>query len=358
MEYEKIIKQQFEELIDTEKLNEINQYSSQLNNGLSENFSFDKILEATLNGESIFHNEIIIENIKSLFLLEIKAALILCVEISTICIVIALLKNLSTSFNSKSVSELGTLICNIVIIGLCLQNFNDIFILTLNTIKVMCYSMEILCPMLMIILTSMGLIATGSVLNPILMSSITGFAIILKKILLPAIFISTVLTLLNGLTEKNYVNKIASLIRKASLISMGLIMTVLSGVIKIQGLLTSSADGLLLNATKYSISKFIPIVGGFTADTIGLFIKCMTTIKGIVGIFGILLIITLIVLPLIKIISITIIYKCTAIFIEPVSETKLSKVMDDLGTSLITMGSMIFFTSLLFIIFITSIISL
>lgn len=63
----------------------------------------------------------------------------------------------------------------------------------------------------------------------------------------------------------------------------GLILAILSGIFSVQGLLTDTSDGLLINAARYSLSTFIPIVGGFTADTVDLFLRCMRSIKGIVG---------------------------------------------------------------------------
>lgn len=175
MEYENILKNQFNELIDKDALADLSNRASELTNGLSDNFDIDKLIEATLNGETIFNNQDIITSLKDLFIFELRGAIILGIEILTICIVIGLLKNISTSFNSKSTADLGMIICNVIIIGICLNNFKNIFILTLDTVDVMCKTMEILFPILLVTLISMGMITTGSVLNPILATSITFF---------------------------------------------------------------------------------------------------------------------------------------------------------------------------------------
>ena len=78
-------------------------------------------------------------------------------------------------------------------------------------------------------------------------------------------------------------------IRQLALFVTGIIMTLMSGIIAIQGLIAKTSDSLLIGTAKYSIDEFIPIVGGFTADTIELFIKCMGSIKNVVGLFGIIL---------------------------------------------------------------------
>ena len=135
-------------------------------------------------------------------------------------------------------------------------------------------------------------------------------------------------------------------------------MTLMSGIIAVQGLIVKTSDSLLLGTAKYSLDAFIPIVGGFTSDTIELFLKCMGSIKSVVGLFGILLIVALILTPIIKILAICVIYKITALVAEPITSKKLSGGINDVGTSLIAMGAILFLGSLLFILFITSIINL
>ena len=179
------------------------------------------------------------------------------------------------------------------------------------------------------------------------------FALIMKTIVLPALFLSGTFSLINCLTEKNYVNKLSKLLRSASLFLTGLVLTLLGGIITVQGLLTESADGLLINTAKYSLSSFVPIVGGFTSDTIELFLRCMGTIKSVAGVFGILLLLMMMAVPLIKVVLIGAVYKLTAALAEPVTESKIADGINDMGSCMISMASILFFTSLLFILFIT-----
>lgn len=345
-------------LVDQEQTDSLSDYASQLSGGISDNFTLDKIVDATLNGESIFDSKEIIESLKELFLYELRAALIVGVEILTICIVIGLLKNLSASFGKKGVSNIAGLVCSIVIIGLAMTNFQTIFQMTIDAVNTITYTMEILLPVLIVILISMGQVTSGTIMSPLLLTAVTIFQTIIKTVVLPAIFLSTVLSLINCLTEKDYVNQLSRFIRQVALFITGIIMTLMSGIIAIQGLIAQTSDSLILGTAKYSLDAFIPIVGGFTADTVELFLKCMGSIKGVVGVFGILVIAALILTPIIKILAISAIYKVTALLIEPVASKKLAAGISDIGTSLIAMGAILFFASLLFIIFITSIISL
>lgn len=358
MNIEEIIKQQMKNLVNQEETDALSDYASGLSQGLSDSFTLDKILEATLRGESIFDTNNLIGSLKELFLYEMRAALIVGVEILTICIVIGLLKNLSGTFGKQGVASIASLVCSMVIIGLALTNFNTIFQMTTDAINTITYTMEILLPVLIAILIGMGQVASGTIMSPVLLTAVTVFQAIIKTIVLPAVFLSTVLGLLNCLTEKDYVNQLSKFLRQAALFVTGMLLTLMSGMITIQGLIAKTSDSLLMGTAKYSLDAFIPIVGGFTSDTIELFLKCMGSIKGVVGVFGILLIACLILAPMIKILAVAVIYKITALLIEPVASKKLSAGISDVGASLIVMGAILFFASLLFILFITSMINL
>lgn len=49
-----------------------------------------------------------------------------------------------------------------------------------------------------------------------MLGAVTGFGVLIKTIILPALFASTMLSLINCLTEKNYVNQLSKLIRNAA----------------------------------------------------------------------------------------------------------------------------------------------
>ena len=358
MDYENIIKEQFNNVITQEEIDQIVNNSQTLTEGFINDFMPQNILDSMLRGESIFNTDNLINNLLDLFLLEMKSALILCVEIISICIVMGILNGLSSSFSSKSISEISLLICSMVIIGMAIESLKVTYNLSLDTVEAMSNTMTIIMPILIGILISTGSITSGTILSPLIIGSITGISFLIKTFILPALFISTILSLINCLTEKNYVNKLAKLIRNLAVGLTGLLLVLLTGIITIQGLLTETSDGLLINTAKFSLSNFIPIIGGFTSDTVELFLRCMTSIKSIIGIFGIILMVLFLIIPILKILSIAIIYKFTAAIAEPVTSSKIADGLNDMGSCIVSIASIILFTSMLFIMFITVIINI
>jgi len=353
MEFENIINEQLDTM-DLSQLEELlDEAPEQMT--IADEISVNSIINDLLNGQPIFDSENLMDNIKELFFIEVRSSLILGCEILAVCIIIGLLNNFSNSFGSKTVSSLGTMICGFVIIALCIGSFYQTYNSCSSTMDVMSTTMTILLPIMIPLLISMGGISSGSIMDPVILASVTGFNFIMQHIVLPLIFLSAVFILINSITDKDYVKKLALFMRKGALFITGLTITIFSGITAVQGIMTKSADSLLMKTAKFSIDNFVPIIGGFAADSLDMVINCIGVIKSAVGLIGIVIIISMLAMPVIKIMAVAVIYKITAIAAEPVANKNISDSLNEIGTSAVTMTVVLAAGALMFLIFITAI---
>lgn len=351
MDYETII----EEQLNTMNLNELENILDDTYTG-SEIFgdmSVDGIIDDLINGQPLFDSENFIRNITDLFMVEIRSAVLLGCEILLVCIITGLLTSMSNSFGNKTVSSLGTMICSFIIIALCIGSFYQTYESCCETMDIMTKTMEILLPIMIPLLISMGGISSGSIMDPVIIGSVTGFNFIMQHFVIPLVFLSAIFVLINSITEKDYVKKLSVFLRKAALFITSLTITIFSGITAIQGMVTKSADGILMNTARFSIDNFVPIIGGFAADSLDMVISCIGLIKNAVGIIGVITIISLLVIPVLKILAIAVIYKITAIVAEPVANKNISDGLNEIGTAAITMTVVLAAAAFMFLIFIT-----
>ena len=224
-------------------------------------------------------------------------------------------------------------------------NFYQSYEYCQDALGTMAHSMEILLPVMIPLLVAMGGISSGSILDPAVAGAVTGFSALMEHIVLPLVFLSAVFTMINSITEKDYVKKLAGFLRKGTIFLTGLAVTVFTGIAAIQGMVTKAADGILINTTKFSLDNFVPIVGGFAADSLDMVISCVGLIKNAIGVAGILLILALLVIPVLKILAVAVIYKITA-------SKNISDSLSELGTAAITMTVVLAIGALMFLIFI------
>lgn len=316
------------------------------------------IIKSLIKGESIFDLNDMIASITNLFMQEIYGSILLGVQLVMICIIIGLLKNLSTSFGEDTVSNLGVIVCSCSVMALCLKSFMDIYAICSESINIMTVTMQALLPVIVPLLITMGGFTSGGVLNPLIMAAITIFNSVLQRFIMPAIYLSCIFVLVNSLSEKDYVKKLALFMRGFAVSVMGLSVTLFSGVAAVQGIVTRSADGMIAKTARYSADNFVPIVGGFAADSIDLIMSCAGIIKNGVGIFGLFIILTLLLVPLIKIIAVAVVYKITAIIIEPIGNKTISDCLNEVGNTVITLAVILFLGAVMFLIFLAIIIGI
>ena len=357
MSVESIVEEQLNSM-DMKEIEDLFNYASSSSGGIFTDTSPAEIIKSIIQGDPIINFNDIINNISHLFLQEIQSSIILGIQLVIICIIIGLLKNLSTSFSEDTISNLGVIVCSCCVMALCLKSFMDIYTICSNSIDTMTVTMQVILPILVPLLITMGGFASGGILNPLIMTAITAINTILQKFIMPAVYLSCIFILVNSLSEKDYVKKLALFMRGAAVFVMGLSVTLFSGLTIIQGIVTKSADGMIAQTARYSVDNFVPIVGSFAADSIDLILSCTSIIKNGIGIFGLLIIITLLTIPLVKILAVAVVYKITAIIIEPIGNKTVSDCLNEVGNSIITLAIILFLGAMMFLIFLAIIIGI
>lgn len=81
-------------------------------------------------------------------------------------------------------------------------------------------------------------------------------------------------------------------------------------------------------------------------------------IKNGVGIVGVLLISALLLTPILKLLAIAAVYKLTAVLTEPLGSRTVSDCMNELGNTIAFLAVILLLTGILFLIFMTILISI
>ncbi len=356
MSVESIVKEQLDSM-DMKEIEDLFELATS-NGTVFGDTSHGEIVRSILKGDPIFSFQDIISTISNHFMQEIHGSILLGVQLVVVCIIIGLLKNLADSFSEDTVSNLGIIVCSCCVMVLCLKSFMDIYQICSNAVDTMTLTMQALLPILVPLLISMGGFASGGILNPFIITAITIFNSVLQRLIMPAIYIACIFILVNSLSEKDYVKKLALLIRGTAVTVMGLLVTLFSGLTIVQGLVTKTADGMLAKTAKYSVDNFVPIVGSFAADSLDLILSCAAIIKNGIGIFGLMIILTLLVIPMIKILAVALVFKISAVVIEPIGNKTISDCVNEVGNTVITLAIILFLVAMMFIIFLSIIIGI
>lgn len=309
-----------------------------------------------LRGEAVLSFKELIRAALRFLFKEVFANWKLLGQIIVLSTIYAMLSNLQSAFESDVVGRLAYSVCYLVIITLTIKSFLIAITIGKETIDVMVNFMQALLPILLALLLAMGGVTASGFFQPILLGAIGFIGTVVKTIVLPLIFFSAVLAIVNNFSTKIQITKLAGLLKQVAAMILGFILTAFVGIISIQGITSASVDGVTIRTAKFAVDKFIPIVGGFLSDAMDTVIGCSLLLKNAIGAIGLISVFLICLIPMVKILALIIIYKLCAAIIEPIAQGQLVDCLNQMSNSLVLLFATVSSIAIMFFITITIIV--
>jgi stage III sporulation protein AE len=289
---------------------------------------------------------------------EVLANVSLLGKLVVLAIITAVLQNLMGAFEKATTGKLAYFICYLVLITLAVGTFGLAMNIGREAVDQMVTFMQALLPLLLTLLAAMGGIASATIFQPVILGSVTVIGTVIKNIVLPLIFFATALSILNGISTKFNVSKMADLLKTISMTILGLCSTVFLGVLAVQGVAGSISDGVALRTAKYTTDAFVPVVGGTISDALEAVLGSALLIKNAVGLAGVVIIILITVLPLVKIFAIAFVYRLAGALVQPIGDGQMANCLTSLGNNLLTVFGAVATVGLMFFFAITIVVGM
>ena len=273
------------------------------------------------------------------------ATLIDVVPIISLIVAIALIgsmvQGLRPSTNGKSMSNIIHFVTYGVIVVLVLSIVARLISMTSNTIQSLKAQMDGIFPILLTLLTAIGGTTSVSVYQPA-MALLSGFILnIFTYLLLPIFIFSVVYNILSNLSNNVKLEKITSFFQSSFKWIIGLVFTIFIAFVSIQGITAGSIDGISIKTAKYAIKSYVPILGSYLSDGMGIFLASSNLIKNTVGAAGLFLILATIILPVIEMVLFVLAFKLVAGIIEPLGNRQVANFISSLSNSLVLLVTLI-----------------
>ena len=288
---------------------------------------------------------------------EIYINLGILVKLIILIVLCAFLKNLQTTFLSESVGEIAFYVCYIVIVSVLLVSFSTAMQMGMAMIDGMVDFMYATTPVLITLLVSGGNITSGGIFQPLMLMVVEVSATIMKSVFIPMIFLSTILSIVNNISDKIQISRLTSMLKQITGWALGTILTVFIAVVSLQGSFGAVIDGVTSKTAKFAIATFIPVVGKTLSDAADTVIGCTLLIKNAAGLAAMIGVIIICIVPLLKIIALVALYKAVSALVEPISEKRITNCISDVAGSMIYIFGVSASVGFMFLISITALIS-
>ncbi len=354
---EEIIKEQLESAEIKALKDHLNEFITSDTGELLEKYTSDRIINDAIKGNLNLNIINIFNKITNFFIQEIYVNIHILLELIALIIICAVLNNIQNSFAKEGVAEIAFFVCYIILVSVLIIGFKEASALGLKAIDQMTGFMKATIPIIISLLISSGSITSGNVLRPLFIIIVEITALIIKNIFIPLIFLSVALSIINNISDRFNLDKLAALAKKTGVVIIGTLMTVFIGILTIQGPIAAVADGVANKTLKFALGTFIPVVGSYLADAADTVIGCTLLIKNAAGIAVVIGVISICIIPLLKITALVLLYKITCAITEPISEKRVTACISDIANSMACILGAVAVVTLMFIISVTMIIS-
>jgi len=258
--------------------------------------------------------------------------------------VIGALKNLRSD-GKDNFSDILNFILIIFLAGAVFYNVRECFYTAKNFLDDIHAYMMTVIPVMASLSTISGNIASAAANSAGLYVVLNVIDAVAESVILPVLQICFALSLARQITESTdtvNLSGVSSYIRSVLNWVFIFIMTVLTAVLFFQNILASSADTVAARTVKFTVTSFVPVVGGMLGDISRTIIGSIQAVKSAAGIFGVLVIIITLLPPLITVILNKFMLKISGAFALILGMNKQAEFLKEMSSLLdITLAVMI-----------------
>ncbi|MDG5788698.1 stage III sporulation protein AE [Evansella sp. AB-P1] len=267
-----------------------------------------------------------------------------------------ILAQLQQAFEKHSISKVAYAITYMVLLIIALNSFHIGMEFTQKTINTMSNFMVSIVPMLLVLMASSGSVTSVALFHPIVMFLVHSSGIFVQFIVLPLLFLSTLLFIVSTMTDHYKVTKLAEFLRNIAVGSLGVFLTVFLGVLSVQGATAAVADGIAIRTAKFVTGNFVPVVGRMFTDAADTVMGASVLLKNTVGVVGLAILLLICIFPALKVFALAIIYSFTAAILQPLGGGPIIQCLSIIGKSMIFVFAALAAVSIMFFLSITIII--
>ncbi len=281
------------------------------------------------NGKSLW------TNLLTIFLDNLVGLIPIISLIIAISVLGNMLHSLKPNTGGKSMSSIISFVTFGFIVVLILSIVTKMITMTSNTIFSIKAQMDAIFPLLLTFLTAIGGTVSVSVYQPA-MALLSGAILnIFTYILFPLFIFSVVFSIVSNLSNSVKLEKFTSFFESTFKWVVGLIFTIFTAFMSIQGITAGSVDGISIRTAKYAIKSYVPLLGSYLSDGMGIMLASSNLIKNAVGAAGLFMLLATILSPLIELVVFMLALKLIAGIVEPLGNKQVANFISSLSKSMV-----------------------
>lgn len=256
-----------------------------------------------------------------------------------ISILSGVLEGLTSGFIRKPITDIINFVCYAAIIIVLFTALSGILVDVKNTVFRVKKLMDITFPILLTLMVAMGGAVSPTLYKPMMLVLSNVIVNVINTVIVPFFIAGIVLSVVGNMSNSIKLTKLPKFFVSVSGWILGTLFSVFSGFVTLRGIGGIAVDNVSVNATKFAISSYVPILGGYVSDGFDLVLASCSLIKNSFGITVLVILIFTIIAPIFKVVVFMLGLKLIEAVIEPISDTKTVNMLGSVSKNLMTLVS-------------------
>ena len=295
---------------------------------------FSETIQKLIDGEVVFSFNMVAEVVGENMLKQLVFCIPICATIILICVLSSSLSRFSSKIAGNATENIVRFVCYSAILVMLVSSIYSLADSVKNTIESINSFMNIIFPVMVTMLTVVGGGGSAGLFSPYLAILSSTIVNGLNGIIIPIFFACITLSVVGSLTDSVKLDGIRKGLKSSCDWLLGLGFGIFCTFLTGQSILTGCIDGITVKATKFALSSYVPILGGYLSDGFDIVMASSVLIKNAIGITGIFVIVFVILAPLLKMIVFSIVLKITSGIVQTVGDQKLSDLLSGISSTI------------------------
>ncbi len=223
----------------------------------------------------------------------------LLVTLLSVTVLAAVSENMSAGSKTTS-GKAGGIVCTLTAVSVLIRPISACFTETSLVLKDGSLFMLSFVPVMSGIMAVSGNVITAGSFNLILIAFCELAVKITSSVLMPILSLCFCVSIIDAINPDLSLHGLITAIKKIVSISLGLIMTLFTGLLALESIVGGASDSLAVKTGKYLVSNIVPVVGGAVSDACSAVYGSLGILKNGVGTVGIAFLVITVVPPIIK----------------------------------------------------------
>lgn len=225
-------------------------------------------------------------------------------------------------------------VCKLAMIVICSDIFTGCIEGLQSSLEMINAFMISYIPLYAAVTTAGGFPVTAGVYSSATVLLCECVELISSKLLIPFIGAISALIIVSSVNPGSNCPGLAESIKKLTTRLLAVLMIIFTGILSLQGHVSSSADALSAKTLRFAATSFIPVIGASVSDAFSAAKGSVRVIGSTFGTIGILLIVYMAARPLLYILAIRIVLWCTQALNDIMGLCDISKMFRELDSVL------------------------